>query len=562
METPPDLAGSGPYGAIAAAYAAGFLRDIPAAIEVLRAAEARFPDDPTLPAARAQFALLVDDREQVREAVARALAIDPDDPTALEARANFRAGIEGDVEGAHADLTRAAAIAPGSTTVWNSLGLVESARGATREAETALKKAIELDRRDPVSHANPALLYLEQNRVAEAKAEIDLALAADPSFNIGLIARGRYHIQAGEIDKAVDDLLAGTTSDPAYSQGLLLLGAADYERGDREGADQAFDNAERLDPNDPASAFIRTAIAIDDFDSDRALASAQEALKRTRARGGDYAALSANKDAGSTLNDAFRLQGLDAWGRYYGDAVFDPFSASGYVDQALAGSANPFVNQADYGTTQADPNANDTSFSSFFQGLMLDPLLLSGRELGANLFRRPFTESTLGGGFTESHGEWGWNALAHVRSYSATPVPWSLSVDIAARRSEEARPINEPPDPLLEGAVLGTDYDSITGSGYLSALPTPDDRLVAFVDMRSQDQLFDAALDLSRLPAGCWSKPRTVRRRGWRAWARPGATPSATATSPASPCSPATCARTRRGAAAAQRSIRCWARST
>jgi tetratricopeptide (TPR) repeat protein len=135
VEQPPSLEGSGPYGALAAALTAGFLQDTKAAIEVIRRAEARFPDDPTLPAVRAQFALLLDDREQVREAVEQALALDPDDPTALEARANYRAGIESDLEGALADLERAVAIAPGSTTIWNALGLVQSARGANREAE-------------------------------------------------------------------------------------------------------------------------------------------------------------------------------------------------------------------------------------------------------------------------------------------------------------------------------------------------------------------------------------------------------------------------------------------
>ena len=110
---PPAISGGGPYAALAEAWTAGFLKDIPAAIDVVKRAEARYPDDPSLPAYRAQLALLIDDREQVKAAIDRSLAIDPDDPTALEARANYKAGIESDLEGALADLTRAAAIAPG-----------------------------------------------------------------------------------------------------------------------------------------------------------------------------------------------------------------------------------------------------------------------------------------------------------------------------------------------------------------------------------------------------------------------------------------------------------------
>ena len=121
---------------------------------------------------------------------------------------------------------------------------------------------------------------------------------------------------------------------------LLLLAAGYYESGERDPAEQALENADRLDPNDPDHVELR------DRDRHRRLRfrprdrGAQETLKRARARGGDYAALSANRDAGSLLNEAFRLQGLDAWGRYYGDVAFDPFSAAGYIDQALAGSVD------------------------------------------------------------------------------------------------------------------------------------------------------------------------------------------------------------------------------
>ena len=100
------------------------------------------------------------------------------------------------------------------------------------------------------------------------------------------------------------------------------------------------------------------------------------------------------------VNEAFRLQGLDAWGRYYGDVFFDPFSAAGYIDQSLAGSVDPFVVDLDAnGSVLTDPEANNSAFSSLFQGLMLDPLMLSGRSRTANLFRRPFVEGSVGGGF-------------------------------------------------------------------------------------------------------------------------------------------------------------------
>lgn len=478
VERPPASPEGGPYGAMMEAWTAGFLKDIPAAIEVIRRAEQRHPGDPTLPAIRAQFALLIDDREQVREAVERALAIDPDDPTALEARANYRSSIEGDLEGALGDLDRATAIAPGSSSIWNALGLVESARGADREAEAALKRAIELDPRDPVSHANLAIIYLHQDRLAEAKAEIDVAMAADPAFDIALTARGLYHLKTGEMDKAIEDLLAGSTANPAYSQGLLLLAAGYYESGDKEPAEQALENADRLDPNDPATANVATAIAIDGYDSDRAVRSAQEALKRSRARGGDYSALSASRDQGSTLNQAYRLQGLDAWGGYYADAVFDPFSAGALVDQSVAGSPLPFVTDSAFGGMPGAPVPNAQSYGPFLMGLMLDPQMLTGRQRSANLLRRPFLEGSIEGGFIAGAAE-GWTTEGEVQGYIAYPFPVSFYGQVAASDSQESR-AGTPPGAAAPNITFDLENESVVGTGYIAARPTPNDRVVAY----------------------------------------------------------------------------------
>ncbi|OWK23797.1 hypothetical protein AJ87_30175 [Rhizobium yanglingense] len=268
------------------AYTAGFLEDIPAAIATMKQAEARYPNDSTLPALRAQLAMLINDRIQMKEAIDRSLSIDPTDPNALQARARMRADYEGNLDGALEDLNNAIKVAPGSSTAWNDLGLLQDARGATREAEAALKKSIELDPDDPVGHANLAILYLDQSRMNEAKREIDLALAADPAFNIAILARGRYYLQMGEREKAVDDLLASSTANPGYSQAQLMLAAGHYENGNREASSQALDNADRLDENDPSVAAFRAAVAIDDYDSDGAMKSAVN-TSSDRARGAD-----------------------------------------------------------------------------------------------------------------------------------------------------------------------------------------------------------------------------------------------------------------------------------
>ncbi|MBX5239213.1 FecR domain-containing protein [Rhizobium sp. NLR22b] len=483
---PPPANTTGPYGAIMQAYTAGFLQNPRAALEIIKKAEQRYPDDPTLPAVRAQLAQLTDDREQMKEAIERSLALDPDHPMALSARASYKAVYQSDINGALADLNRAIALAPGASGTLNSLGLLESSRDANGEAEKAFKKAIELDPQDPLLHANLAILYLDQGRMKEAKREIDTAIALDPSFDLVLLARGRYYLQTGERDKALQDLLAASTANPAHSQSQLMLAAAHYEKGDRIPSQQALDNADRLDKNDPAISAFRTAVDIDDYDADGAIRNAQEFLRRSRARGGDYSGLGANASAGSTLNDAFRLQGLDAWGRYYGDAVFDPFQGSGYIDQSIKGSIFPFVNATNFSDDNIIQNrGNASSYSSFIQGLLISPHMLSGRSRSATLFDVPFIEGSLGGGINSVDGHTRRIGEADIQGYSNATIPISFYGNLTWEELALDRDYRD------FGGVQ-TDNKLLGANGYLTATVTPDDRVVAFVNHGKNDGTLNA----------------------------------------------------------------------
>ncbi|MNR89533.1 FecR protein [compost metagenome] len=479
----------GPDAAFLRAYAVGFLQDLRAAMGVLKDAERQYPDDPQLPAYRAMLALLLNDRPEYQQAVDRSLSLDPSEPTALEARALYRAGFQGDNSGAMEDLEAAARVTPGSSSTWNVIGNVQSSRDANREAEAAFLKAIELDPQDPIPHANLAIFYLDTGRIEKAKAEIDKAMAVDPAFDLALVARGRYYLQTGEVDKAVEDLLAGTVANPAYSQGQLMLAAAHYEKGDRVAANQALDNADRLDDNDPVIAAVRTALAIDDYDSVGAIRHAQEYLRRSKARGGEFTSVGANHEAGSTLNDAFRLQGLDAWGEYYGDAAFDPFQATAYVDQSLRGSSDPFVDNYFYGDNVITNEGNSQAFSSLLQGLLLDPHIISGRSREANLLKQPFFEVELGGGFTTAGGETGYTAEGEVQAYRNLPFPVSLYANLQWQKVPDARDTGALTDLETENKLLG-------GNAYLTASPTAYDRLVFYFNDAKSDVFRDLTGDV------------------------------------------------------------------
>jgi len=421
---------------VCTAYVTGFSKGLPEAETILRRTEKAAPHHLLSSLLSAQVSLLLDRRDEMRSTIERMRGTDPDSPETLLASGYLRSAIDSDLDSAVADFTRGTEIAPGDASMWNGLGLAQSGRDANVEAEAAFRRGIEADPDDPVSYANLAILLLDQSRVEEAGALIDKALALDPSLYVGYTAKGRYYLQKGDMAKAMEFMLAGSAANPASAQGLLGTAIVQYQSGDIEGAAQAFDNADRLDKNDPATSIARTAIAVDQLDADAAIGNAREAVRRYRNRGGYFAALASTRTGGSYLGQAYRLLGLEDWGRYYTDRVADPFTATSYFDQAIARRARPFFARPTLDQVEGNDFA-DTAGNLVIQGLLLDPLAASGRIGRIDLLRRPFIDVEFGGSLIRRNGRNGWQNDVSVQAFSNAPVPTAISLSASQTRTSD-----------------------------------------------------------------------------------------------------------------------------
>ncbi|MBF9232920.1 FecR domain-containing protein [Microvirga alba] len=497
----PPLDPREPEAALAHAYIVAFREDLNAASKVIKAAEKRFPNNARIAVLSAQLALALNRREEMRAAIERARRIDPDDPNVILTYGSIKADIDGEVEGGLAELRRATIVAPGNTDLWNGIGLFESSKDRTLAAEEAFRRAIAEDPESPVPYANLAILLLDQSRVDEAGALIDKALAIDPAFSVGSIALGRYLLQKGETAKGLEAILAGSTANPAYSQGLLLTAIAYYQNGDVELADQALDNADRLDPNDPVVSVTRTAIALDQYQADQAIVSAREAVRRYRQRGGDFAGLAVNREAGSYPAQAYRFLNLDEWARYYGDRVFDPFTASSYFDEAAARRPSIFATRPTISSAQGD-DIDLTTYTLMIQGLFFDPLAVSSRIGRVDLLRRPFIDTEFGGSVLVRNNRIGWEADASVQGFSNEPVPTSFSLS-AARA-------------LFDGDTSLDRENASNASFFIGTAPSAADRFLIFgaassvepglAKFDTRTRFFAGTQDLTSMQAGAgWS---------------------------------------------------------
>ncbi|MBB4041257.1 tetratricopeptide (TPR) repeat protein [Microvirga flocculans] len=498
----PAASANDAWGALAHAYVVAFKQDLNAAADVLKAAEKRFPNDARIAAAAATVAYTLNRRDDMRASIARAKALDPDDPEVIAADSSIRGDIDGEVNGAVESLRRALETAPGNAGLWNTLGLFESDRDRPIAAEEALRRAIAEDPWSPVAYANLAIFLLDQSRVEEAGALIDKALSLDPGFHVAYLARGRYLLQKGESAKGLEAILAGSAANPGLSQGLLLTALAYYQDGDDELAIQALDNADRLDPNDPVVSSVRTGIAIDQYQADQAVLAARETLRRYRQRGGDFTGIAVNKDGGSYPAQAYRFLNLNEWSRFYGDRVFDPFTASSYFDQSAVQRPRVFTQKPDVSTIETGVDTDMTALNLTIQGLFFDPLAVSGRIGRPDFIRRPFLDVEVGGAALRHNGRWGWGAEATAQGFSNEPLPTSFTLT-ASRAKANGRDLID-----KEGA------DS--GAFFVGMAPSASDRFLVFgaganrdpalASISTPSSLLNATLDSTAMLGGAgWS---------------------------------------------------------
>ncbi|WP_201836378.1 FecR domain-containing protein [Microvirga zambiensis] len=462
----PKFSHNEPFAALAHAHVIAFKQDLPAAAEVLKDARERFPNDARVARRAAQVALTLNRREEMREAIAQAKALDPEDPRVVITDSSIRGYVDGEIKAAIEALRQAAVTAPGDADIWHGIGLLEFDRDRPLAAEEALRRAIEADPGGPAPYASLARVLLYRNRFEEAGALIDKALSLDPSFHTAYITRGLYLIQKGESAKGLEAILAGSAANPGWSSGLLFAAIAYYQNGDDELAIQALDNADRLDPNSPSAASLRTGIAIDQYQADQAVLAARETLRRYRQRGGDFAGLAGNKDGGSYPAQAYRFLNLNEWSRFYGDSVFDPFDASSYFDQSAVRrpgivTAKPEVSDIESGAG-FDPRALNLAL----QGLFFDPLAVAGPIGRADFIRRPFLDAQVGAALLHHNGKFGWGADANVQGFSNEPLP--VAFNLTAGRIG------------ANGRDLIDRENADNGSFFIGTTPTPADRFLIF----------------------------------------------------------------------------------
>lgn len=461
------------YRELANALLAAVTGDAPKAAAILDEAERRFPDDTYLPVFRGLLAVALGDEAAARAASARADALDADDPGAIQLRAVVLSDFAWDIEASRAEAERGVQLAPGSSELWNELGLLRTEQGDAAGARAAFEEAIRLDPYDPVPRGNLAILWLDANRLDEAKLQIDRAKALDPAFYVVYLAEGRWLLQSGDLEGAKEKFLDSVAANPLVADSSLALAIAYYQNREIEAALRALDDAERLNPEDPIVSLVRTVVALNESNAGEAVRAARETYRRYQRRGRAYTTLASTRGDGSYLFNAFDNLSLSDWGRYYGDRLFNPFDSASHFYQAFV--PLPEV--------PADGVADSPSLPAAIQGLLLEPLASSARNRYDDLFRRPFLDFRVGGDLLlEEDGFFGGSGHIDIQTFMNDGLPVAIGANIDYDiADEDARGIVD---------------ESLTGSLFAGAELGLSDRLLFFGTLADAEDVNGSTLAL------------------------------------------------------------------
>jgi tetratricopeptide (TPR) repeat protein len=160
----------------------------------------------------------------------------------LRARPALQRPARAEIVNARALLQRAIALDPNYAAAYaglaetyftaTSMGWSESPTETLSRAEEAANKALSLDESDVRARVILGRIHLFYHRYAPAQAEIDRAIAINPSDAHGLAGRGNFRMWLGQTDAAIEDLELARRIDPELNaMDRFALSLAYYLKG-------------------------------------------------------------------------------------------------------------------------------------------------------------------------------------------------------------------------------------------------------------------------------------------------------------------------------------------
>jgi len=159
----------------------------------------------------------------------------------------------GKLDLAETALKKAADLDAKSAFVWNNLGLVAFDRGHDQEAFLDFQKASELDPKYVQARLNKAVVYLDCGDYKRARAELEKAVEIDPNDADAQVALGVAARGDGKLDLARKAYERALDIEPDYPPALYNLGVLymDFDKDAVKAKDYLTQFTKNVDQTDP-----------------------------------------------------------------------------------------------------------------------------------------------------------------------------------------------------------------------------------------------------------------------------------------------------------------------
>lgn len=155
----------------------------------------------------------------------------------------------GDYAAAVVELKTATALLPASAQAWNYYGVACQRAGQPADAVTAYQRALTLDRDLVEAHYNLGSLWLEQNKLADAKTEFTAYTLRRSNEPEGWLKLGSAQLRASDFIAAEKSFSTALSLNTNNAEALNGLGLARVQRGRPREASQYFALAVQYHPD-------------------------------------------------------------------------------------------------------------------------------------------------------------------------------------------------------------------------------------------------------------------------------------------------------------------------
>jgi tetratricopeptide (TPR) repeat protein len=173
----------------------------------------------------------------------------------------------------------ALALRPRSTAVHNNLGGALASRGQVEAALRHFQEGLFIDPRNAKVHYNLGLVLTDRGQMEAAIGHYEQALRLDPNFasahvNLGIALYGR-----GQREAATDHYKQALRIDPGYAEAHFSLGVALFDGGQAEAALRHYEEALRINPKHVKAHNNLGAILADRGRTEAAIGHYEQALR-------------------------------------------------------------------------------------------------------------------------------------------------------------------------------------------------------------------------------------------------------------------------------------------